>query len=369
MNKILFKLHSWLALFAFVPLLVISVTGSILVFKHEIDSLLMPDKVRVAEIKQERQSLDSMLASINALYPGYQPSGWAIFADRGRADLVYVIARGTSNWSYLLIDQYSGNILAEPQGTTHYLTDWLLDLHYAFLLDDVGLLITSIYSVVLFVLAITGFWLYRKFWKAFFTLRWNSRLVVYFSDLHKMVGIPASPIFLILAFTGAFWNITHLLHEWQEHAEEEEHYIVQQPLYNIELSLQEMHDATVQHIRDFKPRYLSMPFEPGRNFTFYGDVATNNILLSQYASTVAFDIQTGEFLQKADIRDASVGMQTYDSFRRLHFGDFAGILSRVIWCIAGLTPVLLSITGVTIWYLRREKRQAKKARLRSRVQN
>ena len=34
---------------AFVPLLVICITGSILVFKHEIDALLRQEQVRVTE--------------------------------------------------------------------------------------------------------------------------------------------------------------------------------------------------------------------------------------------------------------------------------------------------------------------------------
>ena len=43
MRKTLFKIHSWIALIAIIPLIVISITGSVLVFKSEIDGLLMPE--------------------------------------------------------------------------------------------------------------------------------------------------------------------------------------------------------------------------------------------------------------------------------------------------------------------------------------
>ncbi|WP_372765371.1 PepSY domain-containing protein, partial [Litorivivens sp.] len=70
-NRLLFKIHSWSALAVCLPLLLICLTGSILVFKHEIDTLLMHDKVRVIP-EGERQSLDTLLAKTNALYPNYE---------------------------------------------------------------------------------------------------------------------------------------------------------------------------------------------------------------------------------------------------------------------------------------------------------
>jgi uncharacterized iron-regulated membrane protein len=48
MRKKLYKWHSIGALFAMLPLLLISLTGSILVFKVELDTFLMPDKMQVS---------------------------------------------------------------------------------------------------------------------------------------------------------------------------------------------------------------------------------------------------------------------------------------------------------------------------------
>ncbi|MCX2834902.1 PepSY-associated TM helix domain-containing protein [Microbulbifer thermotolerans] len=356
MNKILFKLHSWMALAAFLPLLVICVSGSILVFKHEIDTLLMAEKVRVDTDAGERLSLDRLLANVNQSFPDYEVVGWHLFQDPGRADQVYLIQRGSSEWSYALLNQYSGAILAEPRGLTHYFTDWLLDLHYTLLLDDPGLLLTSIFSVLLCLLGITGLILHRRFWKNFFTLRWKSRLIVYFSDLHKMVGVIASPVLLIVGFTGAWWNISHFAHEIAEHADGAEHHVMQSRLYSDDLSLQALQDAAQQQVQGFEATYISLPWEPGVNITFWGDVHTDNPLLSQYASSVTYDANSGELIGAFDIREAGVGAKIIDSYRRLHFGDFAGLASRVLWCVIGLTPLLLAVTGGYIWYRRREKR-------------
>ncbi len=368
MARVLFKVHRTLAVIAFVPLLVICLTGSILVFKHEIDRLLMADKVRVevAATGSERLPLDSLLGTVNGAEPHYEAVGWVWFLDKARADVVYLVEKGTSDWSYLLLNQYTGEILADPKPLDHYLTDWLLELHFTFLLHDAGLAVTSLFAIALLTLGVTGLIIYRKFWKQFFTLRWNKRLIVYFSDLHKMTGVIASPILIILAFTGVWWNIASLLYEIEEHSGGKEHHVMAERLYNDELSLDALKAEAMSKIQGFEATYLSMPWESGVNFSFYGDVPTGNLLLSQYSSIVTFDPNTGEHLSTLDIRQASVGAKIVDSYRRLHFGDFAGLASRILWAVIGLAPILLAVTGITLWAKRRKLRKRSQANIRAR---
>ncbi len=363
MNKWFFRWHSRLALFAFLPLLLISVTGSLLVFKHEIDSWLMQDKVRVVATEQGRLSLDQLAGRIHESLPNHEITGWLLFRDQERADQVYVIPHGTDDWHYLFLDQYNGQLLTGPVSLTAHLTDWLLSLHFTFLLDDAGLVITAVYAVLLCFLGISGIYLHRRFWKNFFTLRWRARRVVFYSDLHKMVGIIASPVLLVLGFTGGYWNIQELWHEAEEHADGQEHHIMTGRLYNDQLSLQGMLERTTDHIQPFQTTYISFPYEPGLDFRFFGEVQDSNPLISQYASTVHYDVQSGEFVSAYDIREAGVGMRILDTFRRLHFGDFGGMTSRVIWTMIGLLPLVLAFTGVSLWLIRRRKKLNKKQRL------
>ena len=68
MRKTLFKVHSWLALIAIIPLIVISITGSVLVFKSEIDGLLMPDKHFVVQQQAARLPMDSLIDKAEAAF-------------------------------------------------------------------------------------------------------------------------------------------------------------------------------------------------------------------------------------------------------------------------------------------------------------
>jgi uncharacterized iron-regulated membrane protein len=362
-NKALFKIHSGAALFALIPLLIICISGSILVFKHEVDALLMRDKVRV-QTYAKRLPLQTLLATINREYANHEVVGWVLFQDAERADVVYVMQRGSDEWSYLLLDSYSGKVLAAPVPTDHYFTDWLLELHSSLLLHDAGLLLASVFASALLALGITGLILHRKFWKNFFTLRWNARLVVYFSDLHKMIGVVSSPVLIILAFTGIWWNISSFLHELEEHADGHEHHIMQERLYSSDLSFDAIVTEAEQSIAGFNATYLSFPWQPGATITVWGDVPTDNMLSSQYSSRVSFDAQTGSELALFDIRDAGAGAFIVDTYRRLHYGDFAGLFSRILWCALGSTPLIMSITGITLW-LKRRKQRARRLTKRS----
>lgn len=364
MNKVLFKAHSWLALFCFIPLLVICITGSILVFKHEIDRLLMADKVRVDYSGEQRMPLDSLLGMVNQAHPDYEAVGWVLYLDPGRADVMYLMEKGTSDWSYISLNQYTGELLAEPRPHDHYFTDWLLELHFNLLLHDTGMLISSIFGLALMLLGVTGLILHRKFWKNFFTLRWKSRLVVYFSDLHKMVGVIASPILVILAFTGVWWNIAELLHEMEHHEDGHGHHIMQDRLYSDRISLDAMLEESADRIKGFQTTYISLPYEPDLDVYFWGDVPSSNFLYSEYASVLGFDKETGENLSTLDVREAGLGWQIVDTYRRLHFGDFAGLPSRILWAIVGLAPLLLAITGITLWWKRRAQRKRSRAKRR-----
>jgi len=347
-----------MALVAFLPLLVICVTGSVLVFKHELDSLLQHSEVRVEPGSRQRMGLDALEASLHRHFPEHEIVGWALFEDPGRADLVYTIRQGSDEWNYALVNQYNGEILRPPMSLTHYLSDWLLELHFTLLLGDWGTLLTGLLSVLLCLLGITGFVLYRGFWKRFLTLRWNARLIVYFSDLHKMTGIVSAPVLLIVGFTGAWWNLTHFAHEMEEHAQGAGHYRMSGRLYSDTFSLQGLLEDSGVRISGFEARYISFPWEPGRNIIFWGEVGANNPLLSQYASSVAYNAQSGEHLGSGDIREAGLGSKVLDSYRRLHFGNFAGIASKLLWSLIGLSPLLLSLTGLYLWYQRRDKRRA-----------
>jgi uncharacterized iron-regulated membrane protein len=356
MKKTLHKWHSYSALIAMIPLFLISITGSILVFKVELDTFLMPEKMSVpSNSPSKRVSLDTLMSTVKGAYPDHEIGSWEIFTDHSRTDTAYIIAHQTNQWSKLYLNQYTGELLSSPVGLSENLSDWLLDLHFKLLLDTNGIFLGALVSILLLFLGISGIILYRKFWLYFFTLRVKSASRIFFSDIHKMVGIASSPVIIILAFTGAYWNVAEVIHEIEEHVIKTPH-IVTQALHDPKISIQTLYQRNKQTINDFETTYLVMPYEPEMHITFYGKLNTTNLLNSNYASSISYDKATGKLVSFEDVRQASALHVTVDSFRKLHFGHFAGLSSKLIWCILGLSPVILALTGFYLFWYRRKRR-------------
>lgn len=354
MKKTLHQWHRYLGLLVALPLIIISLTGSILVFKEELDHWLMPELATVNGEPNNRQSYDMLRMTLRNQFPDYEVGSWEVFDDGMTADRVYLLKHGTNEWFKVYLDQYQGEIRSEPVPVNHYLTDWLLDLHYKFLIGDTGLWFTGVVSFILIFMGVSGLIIYRQFWKKLFTLRLKVKRLALYSDVHKLIGIWSAPILLVLGVTGAYWNIAEIIHHEFEHHDEEPH-LVTGSLYNHTLSLDTLMAESTQQMGGFRPTYLLFPYEPELQITLFGEVSDISFVTSEYSSTVSFDKQTGEHIANYDIRTAPTFIAVVDSFRKLHFGYFGGLTSRVIWCVIGLMPLFLGITGCYIWYKRRRK--------------
>lgn len=364
MKKTAFKIHSWFALLCLAPLLVISLTGSVLVFKAEIDRLLMSDKVKVHSTSVKRLPMESLHNIIVAAHPDYVVGTWEFFDDGVQADIAYLIKKGSFDWYKVYIDAYSGIIQSEPVPLDHYLTDWLLSLHYTFLLGDAGLIVGALFALVMLILGITGLIIYGKNYRRLFTIRWQRAYAVLFSDLHKTVGVISSPILLVLGFTGLYWNIAEALHEYVEHAEHETE-VIHAPLYNLNLPFQRMLEHAPQYLDGFTPTYFVFAYEQDMQIMLFGHVRTGNPLYSDYSSGIVFDKYSGEQVSTWDIRSSAALTKITDTFRHLHFGSFGGLTSRIVYSVIGAMPLLLSITGVYLWWHRKNKKNKSRRRRQS----
>ncbi|PTY08702.1 PepSY domain-containing protein [Opitutaceae bacterium EW11] len=354
MRRAFWMLHSWLGLAAGVGLLVIGLTGSLLMFRHELDVWLQPELVRAVPSAAGRLPADELLRAAERQLPGYEVTGWLIDEERpAAADLLYVIRHGTSRWLLATLDPYSGRLLATPRTPKQTVSGWLLELHYTFLGGHTGTCIAGVLGAALCLLGVSGLWIYREFWKCAFTLRWGRGARILFSDLHKAVGILSVAFNLALGFTGAYWNLTHIFGHWMEGGADEP--VVAGRLYSPAFSLaRALADAPGQ-LPGFRSRYVSLPTVPGGAVTLWGAVEPRGLLRGPYGSTVSYDAATGAFTAVQDLRAASWWRQVVDAFTPLHFGAFGGMAVRLLWSAGGLAPGILAVSGFFIWRSRRRR--------------
>jgi uncharacterized iron-regulated membrane protein len=358
MRKRLWQFHSWLGLIAGLGLIVIGLTGSLLVFHDDIEAALNPEFVSVTPAPAGRLPAAELLVSAQRQLPGYEVAGWLYqLDDPEQADLLYIRKHGAPEWLIATVNQYTGQILASPRLGTETFTGWILDLHYQLLADHTGAFIAGLLGLALFLLGVTGIYLYRAFWKNLLTFRWNVSLRILFSDTHKFIGITSVAFNLILGFTGAWWNLTHIIGHWIE-GEDDEQPAAAVRFYAEPLNLDALIADTGRHIPGYVARFVSLPTEEGWPITFYGE-APGHFLTGPYGSTVSYDTQTHAFKEAHDIRKAGLWTRIADTFTPLHYGTFGGLTVKILWTLGGLTPGALAITGFIMWRLRqRQKRTA-----------
>ena len=357
MQKRLWQLHSWFGLAAGLGLLVIGLTGSLLIFHEELEKMVNRELVHVEPTAAGRLPLDTLLRHAERQLPGYEVTGWLPQWDEpDLADVVYVIQHGTNEWKLVTLDPYNGQLLASPRLGKETLTGWLLDLHYTFFADHAGMLIAGAFGLLLCALGVTGVWLYRDFWKNFLRLRWGASLRILLSDTHKFVGISSVAFNLLLGFTGAYWNFTHVIGEWVMGEMPEP--VIEKRLYGEALSLDAITRDANERLPGFRANFLTLPFAPEGGITLWGAVEPRGALRSPYGSTVAYGEQIGDFKVATDIRAAGFWKQAVDAFTPLHYGTFGGLPVKMLWFIGGLTPGILAVTGFCIWWMRRRRRSS-----------
>ena len=104
-RPLLVKVHTWMGLLALIPLLISCLTGILLVFKYEIDTLLRGDVVQL-EPGTERRNLDELRVLVEREFPDHEISGWVLFQQPEKADVVYLIAHGEHQWQHIYVDGY-----------------------------------------------------------------------------------------------------------------------------------------------------------------------------------------------------------------------------------------------------------------------
>lgn len=362
-TKTVWRLHSILGLVCGLVLIVVGVTGSLLVFRAEVDALLSPGLYRAQPTAAGRLSYDALWASARRALPGQKIVGWMPNPKAGWTDDIYVQRPGEEDPRRLQLNPYTGEVRGQPVLREQTLTGWLLELHYALLAGTWGTFVTGLMAVALLVLGLSGMWLYRGFWRNFFTLRWGRSARIFFSDLHKTVGISSVGFNLILGFTGAYWNLNTVYWKWTAAT----------PFYPVPkaaappfdfaaggISLDALLARAGQELPGYRLKYLGLPPEQAGSITLYGNVPTPNFLRGDYASHVVFDARDGTLKQVTDSRKAGVWDTITDSFALLHYGTFGAsfgpvvsFLVRILWSILGLAPGVLAVSGFLIWRSRR----------------
>lgn len=246
---------------------------------------------------------------------------------------------------------------------SHFLVDTHVRLHVP---NPWGLLLTGIVGLVMLVAAISGLLIHRHLLKDIFTLRRNAHPVLAGRDRHSVAGTWSLPFAFILAFTGSFFSFFGTI--------------------GVPIVAMAAFGGDVQALNDTVfgnpgrpdprpaaignldriaadaiarsgevPTFMSIEnlgradakvtsFQPARE----GDIEP---------ATLLYDGANARFIRtKPSIgTQPSAGGTLAAIMAPLHFGNFAGMLSKAVWFALGFAMCYVTITGMRLWLARRRE--------------
>lgn len=352
MNKqaLLFRWHHWLGLFCGLFLLIISISGALLVFHEEIDSASFPAAARLEKPPAEYR-YDHAMAAVLHRYP-YHRLRLYLQQDADNKALVFE-ARGEESQRLLYVHPLTGEILLDIDRFSTP-SRWLLKLHYTLFAGLAGNFLLALFGLCLIASLLTGLWVYRR--RLVPVLMFRERLNFksrrsFYSGTHRYIGVWSLLLNLLLAITGIWIQIVIIGANSNRAAP------TTAPKPHPMVSLEQVMQAVDMQKEQFKPAFIILPADSLQAVLVYGKSKSTNPLLPAYADYLKLNTKDYSPAGLVLNHELPLGKRLYGWVIALHFGGFGGLPVKILYCLFGLAPAWLSISG---WFLYRKRSQKKK---------
>ena len=204
LRKAVFQLHLWSGIGLGLYVLLISVTGSVLVYRNELYRAATPDPVIVTASGAALTDEQLKGAAIRA-YPGYRVVRITRALSPDQAVGIFLESRaGSKN---RLFNPYTGADLGDTVPLGIWLVSKLLSLHDDLLGGTTGRKINGVGSILVVVLTLTGivvWWPGMRTWRRSLTVPRGVGWPRVIWGLHSMVGFWSLGFILLFAVSGAY---------------------------------------------------------------------------------------------------------------------------------------------------------------------
>jgi uncharacterized iron-regulated membrane protein len=204
LRKAVFQIHMWSGIGVGVYVLMISITGSILVYRNELYVAATREPIVVARSGPQLTD-DELKSAASRAYPGYT------ITDMSRAlnpdEAVRISLDGPSSSKRRLFNPYTGEDLGNSEPLGIWAVSKLLELHDDLLAGETGRNVNGFAALLVIVLASTGMVVWWPGIKA-----WRRSLIVHRKvgwrrftwELHSMVGFWALGFIILFGLSGAY---------------------------------------------------------------------------------------------------------------------------------------------------------------------
>lgn len=382
-------LHRWAGLAMTLFLVIAGLTGSLLTFYDELDTLLSPGTHRVVLPHEGAETLDMVTLRERAL--AKRPGMWTDSAlapwRPGRSLSLWVESRDADQATAdneLFIDPYTGEILGSrrwgdlSQGLIN-LMPFIYRLHYSLALEPVGTYAFGVIALIWTLDCFVGAYLTLPRGRPFFQKwkpAWRLKRKRFNYDLHRASGLWTWAMLFVLAWSSVAFNLQEVYYPvtktvlgFAEHPHFPE-LDVEQPEPGMawreayERAQAVMQTAIARHgigaHREDALRYD----EHRAEFNYWIATKFKNGGQAYDWFGVTLDANTGELLRISEEDVEPHRERAGDFVTRwildLHMAKVWGLPFRIFVCVMGIVVTALCVTGVIIWW---RKRRIASARL------
>ncbi|WP_439881633.1 PepSY-associated TM helix domain-containing protein [Pontibacter sp. MBLB2868] len=341
-----FSIHHWCGLIAGIFILVISLSGSILVFDDQIDEATFARESTLESPAQKLQ-IDNSYEWVRQQNPGWEIRIPSLPATPHDA-LHYELRQGQKR-RWIFVHPETGQEQATVAQAHNRFTYFLLNLHYNLLSDTPGKFAVLLVGIVLLLLTVTGFILYRR--SIIKVLTFKQKISTksrrsFYSGLHRVVGVWALVFNLLMCITGISLAITVVNSALKGSSTSS----ISTPAIPTSI------DAALVTIKstypDFEVMYVRFPKNEEGKLQFLGHLKEDPSYYGRIYSSVQVNYRTGSIETADFLREKPWLDRLLTVLHPIHFGDYAGLFVQLLYCFFGLMPGILSISGFVIWYSR-----------------
>lgn len=382
--------HRWVAMVTGVLLLVIVLSGVVLLYEPDLQKALHPSLYAATPASgtiSAEQARDAALAA----YPTVKPEN--VIKNRGVWEVHAHLDKGKGPYREIHVDPGTGKVLGIGNANGGVL-GVMKNLHMCGLTCEdyagywgamayevkvlgnelmVGTLVLGLLGLVLLGLAISGIVLWwpgiKRMARGFAFRRGKGTYAVNY-DLHKLAGMAAIPFLLMWAVTGAGFEFKQLGDAWYAvlpgERPAEYQALESKPVKDRSVTMAEAERIARDAVPTGRLSSVSVP-DPDTKESAYSvwfSEGTDPYTYGAWRGDV--EVAVDRYSGRAKITyggpsvDRPVSQTLWESWNfPIHAGTPINGTLRSPWVLFGLVPLLLAVTGMTTWLIRRRKRHAK----------
>ncbi|MDO9104450.1 MAG: PepSY-associated TM helix domain-containing protein [Methylovulum sp.] len=360
------KIHLYLALTGGFFFALIGLSGSLSVYREELDELLNPQLLIKApqdpsghDLKYP--SLDNIMAAVQAAHPK-RYGAWTLEMPQSpeRAVTVWYEKPQETYFEYyaplmVSVNPYTAEVVANRYWGQTAMT-WLLDLHTQLRLDRLGWNLVGLLGGLLMISIGTGLYLWwpaKGQYRQAFSIRHNAGMIRFAVDVHRLVGFLSAVTLLLLAFTGLQLSYPKALETLLGspdvgHGNSGPAILSTARPNNRPVRLEEAEFIARGPFPHAALRRITTPV--GDTGTYRVNLRQGGEINQKHPMTMVWiDRWSGHIKEVRDPGAFSWGTTLTTWMWPLHTGEAFGATGRLLWFITGLCPALLYISGLLRW--------------------